>query len=110
MAEWREREEEIRRLQEARLEILKRVIERREKENEEVNRERVRRVWERRLAEREAGLEKLERKKVKGKRMTPRMTFFVYTPTIFQLFSKTFNLFILCRFFFYFAHKKPFAN
>lgn len=69
MREWKEREDEIRALQEARLEVLKKVIERREQKNEKIGNERVKRVWEKKLLERDAVLEKLERKKVKGRQI-----------------------------------------
>ncbi|KAJ3128754.1 Cilia- and flagella-associated protein 91 [Physocladia obscura] len=68
LQEWQEREEEIRRLQEARLEILTKVISKREKENEQINNERVERIWQRKLQEREAMLEKIESKRVKALR------------------------------------------
>ncbi|TPX69262.1 hypothetical protein SpCBS45565_g02536 [Spizellomyces sp. 'palustris'] len=68
LAEWREREEEIKRIQEARLEILTKVIENRELENEKINNERVHRVWEKKLMERDAALERIQRKRVKALR------------------------------------------
>ncbi|KNC54466.1 AMY-1-associating protein expressed in testis 1 [Thecamonas trahens ATCC 50062] len=45
MQEWREREEEIERLQQARLEVLRQMIEQADVENEELNNERVAEVW-----------------------------------------------------------------
>ncbi|KAJ3033926.1 Cilia- and flagella-associated protein 91 [Rhizophlyctis rosea] len=65
LREWREREDEIRRLQNHRLEILKRVIARREQENEALNNERIEKMWQRKLQERDALLEKIQRKRVK---------------------------------------------
>ncbi|KAJ3091336.1 Cilia- and flagella-associated protein 91 [Quaeritorhiza haematococci] len=68
MKEWREREEEIKRIQDARLAILAKVIKRREAENEALNHERVQRMWQRKLQEREALLEKMQRRKIKALR------------------------------------------
>ncbi|KAJ3379529.1 hypothetical protein HDU84_006597, partial [Entophlyctis sp. JEL0112] len=68
LKEWQEREDEIRRLQEARLEILTKVISKREKKNEEINNERVERIWQKKLQEREAMLDKIESKRVKAMR------------------------------------------
>ncbi|KAJ3035765.1 Cilia- and flagella-associated protein 91, partial [Rhizophlyctis rosea] len=65
LKEWREREDEIRRLQDHRLEILKKVITRREAENEALNSERIEKIWQRKLQERDALLEKIQRKRVK---------------------------------------------
>jgi hypothetical protein len=66
LREWQEREEEIRRLQEARLLILTKVINKREEENEAANNERVERIWQRKLQEREAMLDKINKKRIKG--------------------------------------------
>ncbi|KAI8853400.1 solute carrier, TRAMD3 or PAT1-domain-containing protein [Chytridium lagenaria] len=71
LKEWQEREDEIRRLQEARLQILTKVIAKREEENEAINNERVERIWQRKLQEREAMLERIERKRVKGLQTPP---------------------------------------
>ncbi|KAJ3192923.1 Cilia- and flagella-associated protein 91, partial [Irineochytrium annulatum] len=68
LKEWEEREHEIRRLQEARLKILTKVIARREQENESINNERVERIWQRKLQERSTMLEKIDRKRVKEMR------------------------------------------
>ncbi|KAI9105397.1 solute carrier, TRAMD3 or PAT1-domain-containing protein [Phlyctochytrium arcticum] len=68
LAEWRDREEEIKRIQEARLEVLKQVIEHREADNERLNNERVHRVWERKLMERDEAVERIQRKRVKALR------------------------------------------
>ncbi|KAJ3413697.1 Cilia- and flagella-associated protein 91 [Chytridiales sp. JEL 0842] len=68
LREWQDREEEIRRLQEARLQILSKVIQKREEENEIVNNERVEKIWHRKLQEREAMLEKINKKRVKAMR------------------------------------------
>lgn len=66
--EWEEREVEIKRLQEARLEILEQVIRQREKENDAENDKRVERIWQRKMQEREALFEKINRKRIKALR------------------------------------------
>ncbi|TPX61858.1 hypothetical protein PhCBS80983_g00885 [Powellomyces hirtus] len=68
LCEWRTREQEIRRLQAARLKILQRVIEEREAQNEVVAEARVRKVWDRKMLDRDAMLEKLHRRKLKAVR------------------------------------------
>ncbi|KAJ3214889.1 Cilia- and flagella-associated protein 91 [Dinochytrium kinnereticum] len=68
LKEWQEREDEIKRLQEVRLQILTKVIAKREEENEAINNERVERIWQRKLQERESMLERIERKRVKALR------------------------------------------
>jgi hypothetical protein len=64
------------RLQEARLQILTKVISKREVENEAVNNERIERIWKRKLQEREAMMEKIERRRQKG-------NYQKYAPAIF---------------------------
>ena len=71
LKEWAYREQEIKRLQDARIEILKKVIRNREGEIESVNRERMGKIWQKKLQEREALREKIEKKKAKS-----RITFF----------------------------------
>ncbi|KAI9353251.1 solute carrier, TRAMD3 or PAT1-domain-containing protein [Zopfochytrium polystomum] len=73
LKEWQEREDEIKRLQEARLVILTKVISQREQENEAINNERVERIWQRKLQEREAMMEKIERKRQKALRKLAEM-------------------------------------
>lgn len=68
LREWQEREDEIRRLQEARLQILTKVISKREVENEAINNERIERIWQRKLQEREAMMDKIERRRQKALR------------------------------------------
>ncbi|KAI9333685.1 solute carrier, TRAMD3 or PAT1-domain-containing protein [Obelidium mucronatum] len=68
LKEWQERENEIKRLQEARLQILTQVISKREKDNEQLNNEKVERIWQKKLQEREAMLDKIESKRVKALR------------------------------------------
>ncbi|KAI9209223.1 solute carrier, TRAMD3 or PAT1-domain-containing protein [Polychytrium aggregatum] len=68
LKEWQEREEEIRKLQEARLEILAKVIKKRSEENEAMNNERVEKIWQRKLQERDTLLEKLQKKRIKALR------------------------------------------
>ncbi|KAJ3288033.1 Cilia- and flagella-associated protein 91 [Rhizoclosmatium sp. JEL0117] len=68
LKEWQEREDEIKRLQEARLEILTKVISKREKDNEQLNNEKVERIWQKKLQEREAMLDRIESKRVKALR------------------------------------------
>lgn len=67
LQEWKEREDEIKRIQEARLAILTKVIRTREAENDVLNQERIERIWQRKLQEREAMKEKIDRKRAKGK-------------------------------------------
>ncbi|KAL2913580.1 hypothetical protein HK105_206882 [Polyrhizophydium stewartii] len=66
LKEWQERELEIKRLQEARLRVLKKVIRKREEENEQANDERVERIWQRKLQEREAAFERINKKRIKA--------------------------------------------
>jgi hypothetical protein len=66
LKEWKEREIEIKRLQEQRLSVLKQVLEKREEENDLENDKRVERIWQRKMQEREALFEKINRKRVKG--------------------------------------------
>ncbi|KAI8925846.1 solute carrier, TRAMD3 or PAT1-domain-containing protein [Entophlyctis helioformis] len=66
LKEWQERELEIKRLQEARLKVLMKVIDRREKENEDANDERVERIWQRKLQEREAAFQRINKKRIKA--------------------------------------------
>ncbi|KAJ1548072.1 Cilia- and flagella-associated protein 91, partial [Cladochytrium tenue] len=73
LKEWQEREEEIRRLQEARLQVLAKVIEKRELENEAINNERVARIWQRKLQERDAMMEKIEKRRQKALRKLAEM-------------------------------------
>ncbi|KAJ3015770.1 Cilia- and flagella-associated protein 91 [Thoreauomyces humboldtii] len=68
LCEWRMRETEIKRLQSARLKILRRVIEEREEQNSVLAEARVRKVWDRKMLDRDALLEKLQRRKVKAVR------------------------------------------
>ena len=67
LEEWKEREVEIERLQNARLDILKKVIAKREEENETFNQKRIEKIWQKKLQEREVLLEKIEQKRIKGK-------------------------------------------
>jgi hypothetical protein len=68
LKEWEEREREIKRLQEQRLEILEKVIRKRERENEEENDKRVEKIWQRKMQEREQLLAKIEKKRAKALR------------------------------------------
>ncbi|KAJ3302204.1 Cilia- and flagella-associated protein 91 [Kappamyces sp. JEL0829] len=68
LKEWEERELEIKRLQEARLEVLEQVIRQRERENDLENDKRVERIWQRKMQEREALFEKINRKRIKSLR------------------------------------------
>lgn len=54
------------RLQEARLKVLMKVIEKRDQENEAANDERVERIWQRKLQEREATFQKINKRRIKG--------------------------------------------
>ena len=67
LIEWKERENEIERLQEARLEILTNVIKEREIENSNINTERMVKIWQRKLQERDSLVEKLDKKRSKRK-------------------------------------------
>ncbi|KAI8813718.1 solute carrier, TRAMD3 or PAT1-domain-containing protein [Cladochytrium replicatum] len=68
LLEWQEREEEICRLQEARLALLAKIVQQREVENEKMNNERIERIWNRKLQEREALLDKIEKRRIKALR------------------------------------------
>lgn len=68
LKEWEYREAEIKRLQDARIDILKKVIRNREAEIEDINRERMGKIWQKKLQEREALREKIEKKKAKSTR------------------------------------------
>lgn len=68
LREWEEREQEIQRLQDARLDILKKVIKKREEEIEELSSERLSRMWQKKLQEKEALSEKIQKKKIKALR------------------------------------------
>eukprot|EP01135_Chromosphaera_perkinsii_P012450 Nk52_evm61s2657 gene=Nk52_evmTU61s2657 len=63
--EWKEREEEIRKLQEARLEVLMQVLEKREQDHDAVNRERIQQFWEGKQLEKQKAVEELKRKRIK---------------------------------------------
>ncbi|KAG4093259.1 hypothetical protein H8356DRAFT_1277807 [Neocallimastix lanati (nom. inval.)] len=69
LQEWKEREEEIERLQNERLKILTQVIQKREEENEKYNNERLAKIWQKKLQEKKVLQEKLQRKMVKSVRM-----------------------------------------
>ncbi len=56
------------RLQEARLEVLEKVIRKRQNENDEIQNERLDRIWQRKLQERDTVLQKIQKKKVKALR------------------------------------------
>ncbi|KAG5463284.1 MAG: solute carrier, TRAMD3 or PAT1-domain-containing protein [Olpidium bornovanus] len=62
-------EMELRELQEARLDILTKLIRKREVENEELNNERIEKIWQKKLQERDSLHEKIERKRIKGLQM-----------------------------------------
>lgn len=67
LKEWAYRETEIKRLQEARLDILKKVIRKRETDIEQINSERMEKLWQKKLQEREILKERIQRKKAKSK-------------------------------------------
>lgn len=56
------------RLQEARLEILEKVIRKRQKQNDQIQGERLDRIWQRKLQERDTVMQKIQKKKVKALR------------------------------------------
>ena len=66
LKEWEEREKEIQRLQDARLEILKQVVRQREEDLEKFNNERLEILWQKKLQEKEQHKDKLERKRIKS--------------------------------------------
>lgn len=65
LQEWREREEEIKKLQEARLQVLEQVLQRREDEMDRANDERIERIWRAKLKEKDKAMIRLEQKRVK---------------------------------------------
>jgi len=68
LQEWKEREDEIERLQAERLNILTQVIKKREEENEKYNNERLAKIWQKKLQEKNELQEKLQRRMVKAVR------------------------------------------
>ena len=66
LKEWQERESEIQRLQNARMQILEQVLDDRQADNEEILQTRMNRIWQRKLQERDALLERIQKKRVKG--------------------------------------------
>ncbi|ORX79757.1 hypothetical protein BCR32DRAFT_205288 [Anaeromyces robustus] len=68
LQEWKEREEEIERLQNERLKILTQVIRKREEENEKYNNERLAKIWQKKLQQRNELQEKLQKRMVKAVR------------------------------------------
>jgi len=67
LKEWAFREKEIKRIQDARIDILKQVIHKRETEIEQVNSERMEKIWQKKLQERELLKEKIQKKKAKSR-------------------------------------------
>ncbi|KAL7751160.1 hypothetical protein RI367_003365 [Sorochytrium milnesiophthora] len=65
LKEWAAREQEIQRLQEARLEILTKLLTKRESENEAVQNERIQRMWQRKLQDKDVLHSKIEAKRAK---------------------------------------------
>lgn len=65
LQEWQEREQEIQRLQDARMEVLRQIIADREAQMDEANAERLQKLWQRKLQEKEFLTEKLRSKKLK---------------------------------------------
>ncbi|KAI8894254.1 solute carrier, TRAMD3 or PAT1-domain-containing protein [Globomyces pollinis-pini] len=75
LKEWEEREQEIIKLQETRLEVLTKVIRKREEENDVENDKRIERIWQRKMQEREAAFEKIDRKRIKAiRKLTEKRT------------------------------------
>lgn len=68
LKEWQEREMEIQRLQNARMDILEQVLEDRQADNHELIISRTNRIWQRKLQERDLLLEKIQKKRVKANR------------------------------------------
>lgn len=68
LQEWNDREVEIKKLQEARIEVLELVIRERERNNDALNDRKVERIWQRKMQEREALFEKINRKRIKALR------------------------------------------
>jgi hypothetical protein len=65
LEEWKEREREIARIQNARLDVLKNLIKRREEEHEEINQDRLEKIWIQKLQERDVLMEQLNKKRAK---------------------------------------------
>ncbi len=63
LQEWQDRENEISKIQKARLEILIRMIDKRRDENDAINRQRLEKAWTIKLQEKDLMLMKLEKKK-----------------------------------------------
>lgn len=72
LMDWREREEEIERLQSRRLEVLADMLKKREDETEKANNERIERIWQARLKEKQGAMERIEKKRIKGMRHIKR--------------------------------------
>lgn len=72
MREWREREAEIERLQLARLELLRCMIEKADEENDVLNEERVAEVWRQAAAAKDAKLAQIELNRIKSLRKVAR--------------------------------------
>ncbi|TPX36613.1 hypothetical protein SmJEL517_g01155 [Synchytrium microbalum] len=68
LAEWAEREEEIAKIQEARLKIMETILRKREDDEDKDNADRIEKMWERRMRAREILLDKIQRKRVKAMR------------------------------------------
>ncbi|ORX56035.1 hypothetical protein BCR36DRAFT_280994 [Piromyces finnis] len=68
LQEWKEREEEIERLQNERLKVLTQVIRKREEENEKYNNEKLAQIWQKKLQQRNELQEKLQKRMVKSVR------------------------------------------
>ncbi|KAJ3225873.1 Cilia- and flagella-associated protein 91 [Clydaea vesicula] len=68
LKEWIERDEEIKRIQEARLVVLEKVIRKREAENECINAERIEKIWQRKLQDRNACMDRIQAKRIKALR------------------------------------------
>ncbi|EDO40940.1 predicted protein [Nematostella vectensis] len=66
--EWAFRESEIEKLQEARLEVLQRILQEREEDHAELNTKRLDRLWSKKQKEKEAKFDKIQKEHIKKMR------------------------------------------
>ncbi|XP_044164765.1 cilia- and flagella-associated protein 91-like isoform X3 [Acropora millepora] len=66
--EWAFREQEIEKLQEAKLEVLKRILEQREEDHAELNAKRLDRLWSKKQQEKERKFNRIQTEHIKRER------------------------------------------
>ncbi|KAL3899653.1 MAG: hypothetical protein SGCHY_001896 [Lobulomycetales sp.] len=66
LKEWADRDEEIRKIQNARLKLLETALRAREASNEVMNNERLETMWVRKLQQRDSAFEEIEKKRMRG--------------------------------------------